>query len=370
MGFLPKWRADIMLETIGLEFAFCVNLMQNIVMQATKTRAAAIKGFDQLVAQLGGDYREVARKAGLDLDEITDPDALIASSVVKSVLDYSARETACPHFGLLLAQRLDQGSYLGVLGQIVQSAPTLGVALEDGFNFIALHTGASLWQLHTSDEISYVTYALMDGTESGSEQVQQFVIASMWQLLHAITDQQWCPTMINFSFKRPVNTAPYRSIFAVPLVFNSDFCGIIFHSSDLSIKLSKRNANLHDTLVRYAIEVTERKPLSFTEQVRILIRKNLEIQKVGTGTITQFLPFERRTMQRKLKQDGSSYRELLSEIRVEMAKDCLSNSDIPITRLAERLQYSGLASMTRAFKAQTSLTPKAWRQQSQKLHTN
>ena len=84
MGFLPKWRADIMLETIGLEFAFCVNLVQNIVMQATKTRAAAIKGFDQLVAQLGGDYREVARKAGLDLDEITDPDALIASSVVKT----------------------------------------------------------------------------------------------------------------------------------------------------------------------------------------------------------------------------------------------------------------------------------------------
>lgn len=208
------------------------------------------------------------------------------------------------------------------------------------------------------------------GGESGSKQIQQHAIASIRQLLHAITDQQWCPTLINFTFKRPIDIAPFRSLFGLPITFNSDFCGIIFHSSDLSIKLSKHNAGLHDTLVRYAIEVTERKPLSFTEQVRILIRKNLEIQKVGTGTITQFLPFERRTMQRKLKQDGSSYRELLSEVRVEMAKDCLSHSDIPITRLAERLQYSGLASMTRAFKTQTSLTPKAWRQQRQKLHSN
>jgi len=359
-----------MLESTGSEFAFCVNLVQNMFMLSTKTRAAVINGFDQLVEELGGDYRKVASKAGLDLDESADPNALIASSVVKNVLDYSARETGCAHFGLLLAQRHDKVSYLGLLGQVMQSAPTLGVALEDGFNFIGLHTGASLWQLHTSDEVSYVTYALLEGSEGGSEQVQQFVITSMWQLLHVLTDHHWRPTMINFSFKRPTNITPFRRMFGVPIMFNSDFCGVIFHSSDLRIELSDRKTSLHDALVRYAIEVTERKPLNFTEQVRILIRKNLEIHKVGAGTITQFLPFERRTMQRKLKQDGTSYRDLLNEVRVELAKDWLCNSDIPITRLAERLQYSGLATMTRAFKTQTGLTPKAWRLKTQELHSN
>jgi len=339
-------------------------------MLSTKTRAAVIRGFDQLVEELGGDYRKVASNAGLDLGEIADPNALIASSVVKNVLDYSARETGCFHFGLLLAQHLDQENHLGILGQVIQSAPTLGVALEDGFNFIGLHTGASLWQLHSSDEVSYVTYALLEGSEGGSEQVQQFVITSLWQLLHAITDHQWHPTMLNFTFKRPANMVPFRRLFHVPIMFDSDFCGVIFHTSDLSIELSKQKTSVHDALVRYAIEVTERKPLNFTEQVRILIRKNLEIHKVGAGSITQFLPFERRTMQRKLKQAGTSYRYLLNEVRVELAKDWLSNSDIPITRLAERLQYSGLATMTRAFKAQTGLTPKAWRQKAQKLRSN
>ncbi len=133
-------------------------------MPLTKTRAAVIRGFDLLVEELGGDYRKVAGQAGLDLEQIADPDALIESSVVKAILDFSASETGCFHFGLLLAHRLDQENYLGVLGQVIQSAPTLGVALEDGFNYIGLHTGASLWQLHTSDEVSYVTYALLETT--------------------------------------------------------------------------------------------------------------------------------------------------------------------------------------------------------------
>ena len=339
-------------------------------MLSTKTRAAVIHGFDQLVEELGGDYRKVASKAGLNLDEFADPDALIATSVAKNVLDFAARETGCVHFGLLLAQRRDPVAYLGVLGQVIQSAPTLGVALEDAFNFIGLHSGASLWQLHTSDEVSYVTYALLEGSEGGSEQIQQLIVTSLWQLLHAITDHQWHPTMLNFSFKRPLILSPYRRIFDVPIMFNSDFCGAIFHSSDLSIELLDHNKNLHDALHRYANDVTEKKPREFTEQVRILMRKNLDVHKVGTETITQFLPFERRTMQRKLKEGGTSYRHLLNEVRVELAKDWLSNSDIPITHMAERLRYSGLATMTRAFKAQTGLTPKAWRRKAQELRSD
>ncbi len=78
--------------------------------------------------------------AGLDMTEIAEADALIPSSVVKSVLDFAARETGCDHFGLLLARRRDIGNYLGLLGQVFQSAPTLGIALEESFNLIGLHS--------------------------------------------------------------------------------------------------------------------------------------------------------------------------------------------------------------------------------------
>lgn len=45
-----------------------------------------------------------------------------------------------------------------------------------------------------------------------------------------------------------------------------------------------------------------------------------------------------------------------------MAKELLTESDISITRIAERLSYSGVPTMNRAFKTQTGLSPSVWRE--------
>jgi AraC-like DNA-binding protein len=328
---------------------------------ATKTRAAVIFGFDQLVEELGGDPMNVSQGAGLDLAAIRNPDDSLDSTLIKNVLDLAARETGCAHFGLLLAERRDLASYMGILGRIIQTAPTLGVAFEEAFKLFSLHSQASLWQLHTSNEICHVSYALLEGAEDGSEQVQMLVITILWRLVHAITLHAWHPTMISFTFKEPQDTTALERAFDVPILYEGDFCGVVFHASDLQIELAGQDPNLYDALHRYAVEIATRQPRRFDEHIRVLIRKNIEVNKVGESTITQFLPFEMRTLQRKLKEEGTNYRQLLNEVRVEMAKELLTHSDIPITRLAERLGYSQLATMTRAFKTQTGSSPSAWR---------
>jgi len=328
---------------------------------SSETRAAIIHGFNHLVDELGGDSMRVTRKAGLDLADIQNVDAMIPSHVAKDVLDWASSETSCDHFGLLLAERRNPEDYLGLLGQIVHSAPTLGVALQKAFSLFSLHSQASLWQLHTSGEVSYISYALLLGSDKGNKQVQQLVLTLLWRIVQAITQYKWHPTMVSFTFEKPANFLPYQQIFDVPIMFNRDFCGVIFHSGDLHIKLPSYDSDMHEALLQLGMAADKRKPRSFSEQVRVLIRKNLETQKVGEGTITQFLPFERRTLQRKLKDCGTSYRKLLSEVRVNMAKELLISSEVSITRIAERLGYSGVATMTRAFKSQIGLSPSVWR---------
>jgi AraC-like DNA-binding protein len=329
----------------------------------TKTRAAVIFGFDRLVEELGGDPMKVANEAGLNFADISGPDHPLSSTLVKNVMDLAARETGCAHFGLLLAESRDLASYLGLVGRIVQTAPTLGAALEEAFKLMSLHSEVSLWQLHRSDEICHITYSMLEGAEGGTEQVQMFVISNFWRFVHAMTLHAWHPTMISFTFKELQDPSALHRAFDVPILFEGDFCGVVFHARDLDIELAGQDPNLHETLRRYAEEVASRKPRRFDDQVRMLIRKNLEVNKIGESTITQFLPFEMRTLQRKLKREGTSYRQLLNEVRVEMAKELLTHSDIPMTRLAERLGYSQLATMTRAFKSQTGTSPSTWRKQ-------
>ena len=65
-------------------------------------RAAIIFGFDQLVSELGGNPATVQQAAGIQLTELVDPDTLISAQLAATVLNLSARETACDHFGLEL----------------------------------------------------------------------------------------------------------------------------------------------------------------------------------------------------------------------------------------------------------------------------
>ena len=328
----------------------------------TRARAAAIRGFERLVEELGGDYAAVARKAGLDLSDIEQADTLIPTAIEKDVLDWAARETGCAHFGMLLADRQDDATNLGLLGRVIRTAPTLAVALQDAFDLSGLHSEASLWQLHRSGEVSFITWSLLEGSERGSMQIQQLAITTLWRIVHAITHNRWHPTMVSFTYRKPADLAPYRRIFDVPIMFEGDFCGVVFHSLDLNIELSAGDTALHGILHRDASQIRSGENGDLVDQIRILIRKNIDIQKVGEETITQFLPFERRTLQRKLKDRGTGYRQLLTEVRMEMAMEMLTESDISITRIAERLNYSGVPTLNRAFKVHTGVSPSAWRE--------
>jgi AraC-like DNA-binding protein len=325
------------------------------------TRAAVIRDFDQLVSELGGDPLDVARAAGLELQQLRDPEALLPSNLIAKVLSQSALATSCDHFGLELAKRRDLSKYFGVLGEISQSAGTLGAALTQLFSLMSIHTEATLWQLRSDEEVGYVIFSLTEDASGSLKQIEQMVIVLFWRFADFLTGHHWHPTMVNFTFAKPANLTPYRRIFDVPIAFDADFCGVIFHSSDLMIKLSTHDETRHDVLSQFARSIKRLRPRELKDEVRILIRKNLELHLVGEKYLTRFFPFEKRSMQRKLKEEGTSYRDLLHDVRIAMAMELLADSDISVTRLAERLCYADLANFTKAFSEHTSVPPSTWR---------
>ena len=328
---------------------------------AAKSRAAVIRDFDRLVSELGGDPHEVANSAGLRLAQLRDPEALLPNDLITTVLRQSALTTGCDHFGLELAKRRDLSSYLGILGEIVQSAATLSDALTELFSLLSIHTEATLWQLRSDGEVSYVIFSLVEDSAGSYKQIEQLVITIFWRFIAFLTEHNWHPSMVNFTFTKPVDQGAYRRLFNVPIVFDADFCGVVFHSSDLKIKLPKHDEVRHDNLYQFAHSIRSSRPRDLPEQVRILIRKNLELQLVGEEYLTRFFPFEKRTLQRKLTAQGTSYRELLHDVRIAMAMELLANSDISMTRLAERLSYTDLANFTKAFSEHAGVPPSTWR---------
>ena len=70
-----------------------------------------------------------------------------------------------------------------------------------------------------------------------------------------------------------------------------------------------------------------------------------------------------RTLQRRLHQDGTSFQDLLDEIRRALALRMLAERRMPVARIACDVGFSEPSAFHRAFKRWTGLSPDAWRVQ-------
>ena len=68
-----------------------------------------------------------------------------------------------------------------------------------------------------------------------------------------------------------------------------------------------------------------------------------------------------RTLSRNLAEEGTSFAEILDELRAALAKRYLRDETLPVTEIAWLLGYSEVSSLTHAFKRWTGMTPRRYR---------
>jgi AraC-like DNA-binding protein len=69
----------------------------------------------------------------------------------------------------------------------------------------------------------------------------------------------------------------------------------------------------------------------------------------------------KRTLQRRLKEHGFSFRDVLTEVRQELAEQNLRDFDMSIGEIAYLLGYSNPSEFHRAFRGWTGIAPKQYR---------
>ena len=73
------------------------------------------------------------------------------------------------------------------------------------------------------------------------------------------------------------------------------------------------------------------------------------------------LAMHRRTLSRRLEGSGMGYRAVANEIRFEIARQLLEDTEVSLGQIAAALCYSEASAFTRAFRGWSGLTPSAWR---------
>ena len=97
-----------------------------------------------------------------------------------------------------------------------------------------------------------------------------------------------------------------------------------------------------------------------TDQVRHVVADLLADGEVSSSRVAGRLAMSARTMQRRLQDEGTSFREVVTHVRVTLAKRAMDSGTTSVPVLADRLGFSDAGAFRRAFKRVTGLTPGAY----------
>ena len=108
---------------------------------AALVRVQAVRGYRELVAELGGDPVRLLRAAKVKSTAFDQPASFISFGAIVQLLERSARDLACPDFGLRLAERQDIG-ILGPLAVAMRYSATVGEAMSCASKYIYVYNAA------------------------------------------------------------------------------------------------------------------------------------------------------------------------------------------------------------------------------------
>ncbi|AJE80461.1 putative transcriptional regulator [Streptomyces albus] len=184
-------------------------------------------------------------------------------------------------------------------------------------------------------------------------------------MLNALVDSGVPSTVVRrveFSRDEPREALPYVEALGVPVVFGRDADRLLFEEGALERPLRQANPRTFGECLRNCRRLVERSRArdGVAGHLRTMLAARPEAMPSLVQAAAEMVTTP-RTLRRRLAEEGTTYRALKSQVRIDLAADLLLHSGMTIEEIGAHLGYSETAAFSRAFKARTGSTPYAFR---------
>jgi len=325
-------------------------------------RVGPVTPIREILREHGVDPGPVLERAGLAERLLEDPDNRVGFDVIARLAHEAALASDCPHFGLAFGQRFSPAT-MGRVFQLAKHSPSLGSALHALVLHLHVHDrGGVAYLVQTGPGEVGVAYGIYHRGDHDVAPIYDAATAIMYALLRELCGPRWRPLRITLPRRRPALVAPYRRFFGVPVVFDAEHASVVFAERWLDAPI--RGA---DPAVRAAVEQRIRNQeaawaLSFSDKVRRALRSMILTGRASAEQVSFVFAMSRRTLHRQLSAEGTGLHLLANEIRFEVARQLLTESDMPAGEIAAVLHYADASAFSRAFRTWSGSSPREWRQ--------
>ncbi|MBU1169513.1 MAG: AraC family transcriptional regulator [Proteobacteria bacterium] len=315
----------------------------------------------RIAARYGIGMTTFLEGSGILPEDLEDPGKLITIMQEKTLSRRLMALSKVPWIGLEVGQDY-HFSANGKLGMAMMCCDTLLDALKLVLAYIPLTGSYHQYNLRIEGKTGYARFSeLMD-----LEELQRFccegVLASIHTMVRLSNIESRVFNELYFAYPRPSYAEKYEELFQCPIIFNAPSHMIIFDASHLSKPMTLANPLMKRTFEK---DCHQQLPL-LQEHVSVTarIRQELATHLEGFPTFTQMasrINLSPRTLRRRLLDERTSYKTILSDIRRSKAMELLRTTSLSMENVSNRLGFCEVSSFYRAFKGWTGSTPNSYR---------
>lgn len=206
----------------------------------------------------------------------------------------------------------------------------------------------------------------LDPSTAAERCLSDQMLASSALIVGSICAQGVPVLSAQFSYPKPADTRLLEQTFCAQLEFDCAVSCLYFSRKCLRYPLIKLGYDLGlefkaaPRLLFDAYGERDRED-PFLRDMKVAIRRALPSGTLTVDTLSGDLGVSRRTLQRRLTARASSFKQLLQNMREELALRYLCDARLGITEIAFLLGYSDQASFSNAFRSWRNCSPSEYR---------
>lgn len=331
--------------------------------------ATVVADMLQYLERRGVPAAEAAREAGIATRFPAEADSRIAGSQVERLWSVALERTGDPLVGLHMTESYSPGT-LDILGYVVLSCRTIGEVLHRLARYAPLLNDGLRIELVREAGRAYCRCGFVQTVDNyllrSPEQAVDTVWAGLAREMGRLTAKPLRAAEIRFRRRAPpaAQAAEYDRVFGgVPLVFDAAEDRFYVALDHLEEPVLSANPALLRTFEQHADAVLANLERAGTKSQ--LVAQALASRLKGTvptlNEIARALAMSERSLQRSLRSEGTSFQELLDQVRRDLAVRHLSNPSTSTGQVGFLLGFSEPSAFHRAFRRWTGKTPSAFR---------
>jgi len=314
-----------------------------------RVSGAWTRGVVNAFEALGLDVEALCERIGADLDSFTDTAGRPSRDALGRFWRAAFAETGDRHLGLSAAEVWHpRADHLVIL--LLTSAETVGEGLEASFRYQQLLSHGRVLTLEQRDDLHVICINKIEDELPVTVHEHEFLAVIALKVLRFATDGRFTPEELQLGHPYRGNIQKYTRAFGCSVTFGHERTALLADERAWSLPLAHGNVALHGQLrgvaagLHAALESNE-----FVDIVRERIQLLLPRGQSRIEAVAAALHMTPRTLQRRLQDDGTTFRALVEAARKSILLGCVERNEAP-DQIMRHAGYTNHRAFRRAMK--------------------